>query len=462
MSYFSRKRLKARMAFLITALLAAMLVLSACGDSATNTPAASSATTAASSATTAAGSAATTAAATANPALAKNATLTLWATGSEDEAKVLAAAADAFNAKYPSVKVQVQPVSWDDAHAKMLAAATSGVGPDLMTGGLSWGIEFGQKGGMVDLKEKFPTVVQDVEKVVHPQIYKSVVSTDKKVYGVPWDLTIYQMFYRTDLMKDLTGSNNPPKNWDELTAAIQKAQTSGKKGFAMQWGNTQWLQYFNYLYQAGGTLYDEGCTKATINSPEGVKALQFYADLYNKYKAPTDGSPDLESGLETGDYPFGSSGSWISGGLDASKPSIKGKWSLSPLPAGPSGKRTGFIGGRVIGIMGGSKNQAAASEFIRFIYTEGAVDAMTKKASEVSIFYIPPRVDFVTKIQAPSDRIESVKAQLNDSVGPPNCTGWEESARVVEQKLQEAIFKQGDAKKLLDEAAAAMNQNLKP
>ena len=38
----------------------------------------------------------------------------------------------------------------------------SGSGPGMMTGGLSWGIEFGEQGGMIDLKAAYPEVVAEI------------------------------------------------------------------------------------------------------------------------------------------------------------------------------------------------------------------------------------------------------------------------------------------------------------
>src|SRR5262245_51292773 len=75
--------------------------------------------------------------------------LVVWMTGSDDDATAFKAAADLW-AKKSGGSVTVEAVSWSDAYAKMLAAATSGQGPDLITGGLSFGIQLGAKGGMVN------------------------------------------------------------------------------------------------------------------------------------------------------------------------------------------------------------------------------------------------------------------------------------------------------------------------
>jgi len=421
------------------------------------TTTASAATTTAAAATTAA-SAATTAA-VAGPKVAPG-NVTVWAVGSEDDAKVFQSAADAFGKANPGVKVTIQPVSWDDAHAKDLAAATSGQGPDMITGGLSWGIEFGTKGAMVDLAQKYPDVVKNVQKLAQPGIYNAVVTRDGKVYGVPGDLTVMMMYYRTDLLKE-AGIDKIPSTWDELTTAITKLQAKGSKGMASSWGNTSWLGWYGFLYGAGGSLYDAQCTKSTINSAEAVKSLQYYADLYTKYKTPTDSTIDFEGGFEKGDYPILMQGNWDVTGLESGHPGVKGKWAAAPIPAGPSGKKTAFIGGRMIGIMNFSKNQDTAAAFINYLYTDEAATMTSNKAAELSALWLPPRVNMVSKLQVPDDRKAALTAQLNDAGGPPNCKGWEESQNTADKKIQEVILNKADPQKALDEVAVMMNQNLK-
>lgn len=474
-----------RLSLLTVFTLLITLILAACGDStgttapattapassttaaAAATTAASAATTAASAATTAAGAATTAASSTSSVGVVTPSTkqlapanLTVWSTGADTDAQVLQSAANSFSQLHPGVKVTVQTISWDDSHAKVLAAVSSGTGPDVVTGGLSYGIEFGQKGGLVDLKSKYPDLVDQVQKLAQPGVYKSLVGQDGKVYAVPGDLTVMMMYYRTDILQQ--NGITPPKTWDDLTAAVSKLQAAGKaKGLGFNWGTASWLGYFNFLRSAGGTLYDSGCTKATVNSPEGVKAMQYFASLYSKLKAPTDSSVDFEAGLANGDYPIGFNGSWELINMEVSHPELKGKWAASPIVTGPAGTGTAFIGGRGLSIMNTSKNQDQAAEFIRYLYTDQAATQTASEAAKLSTLWLPARVDMTDKLQIPADRITAIKTQLNDAAGPPICPGWEESGSTFDKKIQEIILNNADPQKTLDDIANTMNQNLK-
>jgi multiple sugar transport system substrate-binding protein len=383
-------------------------------------------------------------------------TLTIWSTGGDSDVSILEAAAEVFQETHPNVSFEIQAVPWGDAHAKILTAAASKSGPDLMTGGLSWGIEFGELGGMLDLRG-YDEMIKEIEAVVHPGIYESVVSMDNSVYGVPWDLTVEMMYYRPDILEEV-GAAVPPTTWEEMVDAIEKLRAADKSGFAIAWGNLDWLGYQSFLMQAGGSFYNDNCTESTVNSDAAVQAAKFFTDLYKEYGVTPD-SADLEGGLESGEYGFGKTGQWSIIGM-AARPDLEGKWAVAPLPTGPSGKRTAFIGGRIIGIMSYTNNANVAAEFIRSLYNEDTAKAMTVEAAMQNALFVPPRTDFADMIQLPEDRLEALKAQLEDAVGPPRCPGWEEGNNNVSQALQAMVFEDADPQVRLDQVADILTQLL--
>lgn len=381
--------------------------------------------------------------------------LTVWMVGGDDDLKDLVPVISAYKAKYKGTEVQTQAVPWGDAFTKYLAAVAGKTGPDIITGGLSYGIELGKQGGMINLKEKYPDLVASTSKTANQGVMRSVVSTDGSVYGLPYDLTLQIMYYRKDIV------TTAPRNWNEFTAALDKIRSSGGKGFAQQWGNAGWLGFFPYVYQAGGTFYDAKCSKATINSAAGVTALNYYGSLYTKFKSPTDGWPDMESGLENGEYPIGQTGNWALFGIPAGRPKLEGKWAIATLPAGPAKKRTAFIGGRVIGIMSYSKNQDAAANFLRTFYKSNITTEVIKASAARGNLFLPGgRQDMIPLVNLPTDQKSVLLKQLADSEGPSNCPGWEQSGDALQNAVQSVIFKGANAKEVLDAAAAEMDKNL--
>ena len=368
---------------------------------------------------------------------------------------MLKPAVEAFQQKHPGTEFEVRAVPWSDAITKYSAAIASKSGPDLITGGLSYGIELGSKGGLVDLSKKAPDLLAQMNRTANRGILRAIASGGT-MYAVPYDLTVQMQFYRTDLVA------KPPTTWAEFTAEVEKQRAAGNKGFMQQWGNMGWLGYFPYLLQAGGSLYDAQCTKSTIDSDEAVAALTYYAQIYTKFKAPSDSWPDIETGLESGSYPLAQSGSWIFTSLDTSRKKIEGKWAVAKLPAGPSGKSTGFIGGTTIGVTNFSQQQDLAIEFIRTIYDSEVAKQMMNAALKQGVQWLSAgRQDLVEFANLSPQRKEALLAQLKDAEGPPNCKGWEKSDDAVTRAIQQVVLNGADPKQALAGAAAKLNKALK-
>lgn len=381
--------------------------------------------------------------------------LTVWLVGDDKSAKVLQPAIDSFKAKRPGVEFEVRAIPWGDAMTKYSAAIASKTGPDVITGGLSYGIELGAKGGLVDLSRKAPDLVKSLEKTANQGVMRSIRSQDGALFALPYDLHVQLQLYRTDLVAKV------PATWDEFATEVEKLRGTGTKGWAQQWGNLGWVGFFPYLQQAGGSLYDAKCTKATVDSPEAVKALQYYATLYSRLKAPSDPWPDVETGLESGAYPLVQTGSWAFTSLDVSRKKITGKWSAAKLPAGPTGKSTAFIGGTTIGVTTMSAHPDLAVEFVRTIFETPVARKMTDTALKLGLLWLPGgREDLIESAELPADRKRALVEQLKDAEGPPNCRGWEKADDAVTRAVQQVVLAGADAKQSLSAAAEKMNKAL--
>ncbi|GAA1667476.1 hypothetical protein GCM10009830_11480 [Glycomyces endophyticus] len=140
--------------------------------------------------------------------------ITVWHTGDASQQPMLDAAGALFEDE-TGVKVEVEIIDWADAHTKILTAIQSGDGPDVFTGGLSWGIEFGELGGLVDLRQ-YET--ENLESNVIDGLWQSIESPGGELYGVPLNMTTYAMFYRSDILAE--NGLEVPATWDEMDAAI--------------------------------------------------------------------------------------------------------------------------------------------------------------------------------------------------------------------------------------------------
>jgi multiple sugar transport system substrate-binding protein len=382
--------------------------------------------------------------------------LVVWMVGDDKTPRLIESAVLAFKAEHPGIEVEVRDVPWADAMTKYSAALASRRGPDLITGSTTYAIDLGTKGALVDLGQRAPDVVRLLEQFANPGALRAVRRPDGTIYAAPFDMHVQMQFYRTDLLP------RAPATWAEFVSAIESLRAKGTRGFAQQWGNTSWVGYYPYLLQAGGAIYDATCSRSLVDSPQAVRALEFYASLYHRLQAPTDSWPDAESGLDNGSYPLIQSGTWQLSQLDMLHKSLVGKWAAAPLPAGDSGRRTALLGGTALGITTFSPNIDLALDFMRTVYRPEVARRMAESALGLGLMWLPAgRQDQVAALPLPADRKQAMLAQLQDAEGPPNCPGWMRLDYVLTRAVQRVVLAGGDPRTELTRAAALLNRSLK-
>lgn len=373
----------------------------------------------------------------------------IWHIGSESQAHTIVEISKEFTEK-TGVEVVCEAISWGNAHSKYLTSIAGEVTPDIGTMGLTWGMEFGELGAIVDLKEAFPEDVAVMEGKIFPGMLEST-QVGEKVYGIPFDLSEHILYYRKDIVKD------PPQDWGELMETVKDLKAQGK-GMIIDWGSLGWIGYSPFLWQAGGDYYNKDHTKATVGSSQAAKALDFFAQLY-KEGVPRTKVP-IEQGLRTGDYPLAISGNWKIISLTVSAPEIKGKWGIALLPKGPTGKRTAFIGGSLMSIFSKSKMKKESWEFMKFLFKPENQIKLYESSLETEDSYLPPNMNTWKNLPMEVEFKKVLEAQAKDAKGPPPVLSWDASTSFVDHAVQMVILKNADSLTELNKAQVEMQKEL--
>lgn len=377
--------------------------------------------------------------------------LVMWLIGSEGQAVSINEIAQEFTAQ-TGIKVKCEAISWGDAHSKYLTSIAGGVAPDIGTMGLTWGTEFGTLGAVVDLSKAYPKEIAQVKNEVFSGFWNSI-EYQGKVYGIPFDLTEYILYYRNDIIA------KPPATWEELVKVLEELKSTGK-GMIFDWGSMSWIGYSPFLWQAGGDFYSASYKESAVNSAQAITAMNFFCDLYTKYNVPKTKIP-LEQGIRTGDFPIAISGNWKIDGIRLGAPEMAGKWAIANLPKGPSGKFTAFIGGRIMAIFEQSKHKEAAWEFIKFLFKPETQAKLYDAAQAKQDTYLPPRIRTWDMLNMNNDFKKVLVTQAHDSKGPPPVAHWDTSAKFVDEAIQKIVLQGADAKTELDKAKTEMDRLLK-
>jgi len=301
-----------------------------------------------------------------------------------------------FEKENPDIKVQLEPVA-GDYYARLLTQAAAGDAPDIIMIGDDAVPEFVGKGVFLPL--------EDFIKGAYPldtSIYLPNVLDPGKWEGKQWllpkDFSPLGVYYNKKIFDQYSVAY--PKDgwtWDDMLKTAQglTKDTDGD-GKTDLWGiqlTANWTTGFEYyVAAAGGRLISEDGKKfgGYMDSPETIAAVQFLADLYNKYKVappPADltgwagNNPEFENGKAA----MRLFGRWPQAGLKTN-PNVD--LALVGVPAGKVRANVLFWGG--FGIYSKSKQPEAAWRFLRFyagepgaqVWKDWALPAVTSVADQ--------------------------------------------------------------------------------
>ena len=240
---------------------------------------------------------------------------------------------DAYNQKDPCVQATLSQVP--DYDTKLQVSLAGGAPPDVF---------YVDAFKFHDLL-KANTLDNGNDKILDQDDFvaslKGAFTADGQFYCPPKDFSTLALEYNTEMF-DAAGLEYPTADWtwDDLRNAAEKLTTEDKSVYGMSI-TPDLARWIAFLYQAGGSVYNEDATQMTINSPEAKQALDFYVGLVQ------DGFAAEPSTLSTG-WPgeaFGQKkaamvieGNWIMPFLKDQFPDVK--FGVSELPKGPAGQAT--------------------------------------------------------------------------------------------------------------------------
>ena len=336
---------------------------------------------------------------------------------------------------------------------------------------------------MVDLKVAKPVQdFMDAENFDTSDFEPNVLAyytIDGKQYSMPFNTSSPMLYYNKDMFK--AAGLDPevaPRTFDEVAQYAEKLTQRDEAGnvtvsggaFAVYgWFIEQLLAVSGALYADNGNGRDAAATEAVFNSPEGVKILQWWKDMYDSGSFGNYGrtTVDTRNAFLAGQTAmFIDSTAVLRGMIDGSE----GKFELGtgwlPRPDEAAFDKSGtIIGGASLWILNGRpmEEQECAWQFIRFL-TEPAQQAFWH--TETGYFPIrkagydePLAVEWRTKYPQFGTAVDQLHASPNNRVTQGALIGVFPTARqTVETAIEEVLAGQSSPQEALDNAAAAVTQ----
>jgi len=410
------------------------LLVAACGTNAgSNAPGGSGSTAPGASASQAPGSQAP----AASPAASVGGTLTVWAMGNEGvKLKDLAAT---FVKDNPGVTVNVTPVDWGQAVAKLTTAIAGHQTPDVSQMG-------------TDMMGQFAatTALEAVPATFQPStFFESAWNTNivnGTVYGVPWYVETRLLYYRTDIATK-AGITTPPATWEDLTAMATAMKSKGGAKWGISLGTKNWQEYLPFLWSNGGDVMDaQG--KFVLNSPQAVEALTFYESFFKAGLTPKSVPEgfDITPAFVAGTNPMFFSGPWHLALIKAAGGAgFDAKWAIAPMPKKASA--TSFVGGSNLVVYKDSKNKDLAWKFVQYL-----TDPKTQVAWYADVADLPAVQSAWDDPTLKSDKnLALFGQQLKDTKAQPAIPTWSELATKLNSTLEKMTTGGMDPKAAADE-----------
>ncbi|RSM55954.1 sugar ABC transporter substrate-binding protein [Amycolatopsis sp. WAC 01376] len=306
--------------------------------------------------------------------------LVYWAsnqgTSLDNDKAVLQPELDKFE-KASGIKVKLEVVPWTDLLNRILAATTSGKGPDVLNIGNTWSASLQATGAFLPFDDAALEKVGGKARFLGPSLAATGASGQPPV-GVPLYGQAYGLYYNKKLFAE-AGITKPPATWEELVEHGKKLTKpdKGQWGLSLQAGQvTENSHHAAILGAQQGAQFFTPEGKPQLASDPSVAAVQQFVDLMQKdkivnpanaeYADTAKSLKDLSDGKAAMFMNQASAGSFKNIGMDMANLGV----APIPLPAAapPNGRKvTSFVAGINMTVFKNTKNPDAALDFVKFM-----------------------------------------------------------------------------------------------
>jgi multiple sugar transport system substrate-binding protein len=282
----------------------------------------------------------------------------------------------AYNAKNTGITVKMLefPASADAQRQQFIQRQQAKSGEcDIFSADVIWTAEFASQKWIYDM-----TPYIEKRKAEFIQAPLETVTFEDKIWGVPETTDAGFLYYQD------TKVTSEPTTWQQVYQ-----QAADKGGIVYQGAAYEGLtcDFLELMFAAGGQVLNEDGTKAAINSPQSVKALQLMVDGIKNGAAPravtTYMEPESLAAWQTGKYAFMRNWPYAYALSQNDKGSkVQGKFKVMAQPAFEGGGKAGILGGHNSVISVYSKNPGAALAVVDYVT---GVENNVRNASKFSL-----------------------------------------------------------------------------
>jgi len=383
--------------------------------------------------------------------------------GSETEISIIKPILKDFETQNPDIKVEFIHIP-KNYFQKLQLLAASNLTPDVMFINNIDGSLFIQNNILFDLDQ----YLKNDNLISQKDFFSKSLDAFKyknKLYALPRDISNLVIYYNKDLF-DKFNVPYPDNDWDfkdflatskKLTKDLNNDKKTDIFGTGFEDLSLFWLPF---LWSNGGGIVSPDLKTVLIDKPESIEAIQFYADLRNKYHvAPT--ASEASSAKMTQLFMQEKLAMQINGrwSVPRLRKDVSFRWDIAEFPGGKAGSivdsdASGWAISRT------SIHKAEAWKLVRFLASKQVCLNFTKSG-----LIVPARVDaansdvFLSK-NLPPEHSELFIKIIPKSIPTPAPENYPEIMDTVNAALEPVWNGNATAKQAVNDDVMSKIRNL--
>ena len=364
---------------------------------------------------------------------------------------------DAFSAKYPDIHVELVHIpSQGDYRARLAADLTAGTPADVVLINYRRYAQFAQAGALQPLAPYLAKSQLIKESDFYPQAIEPFL-WNGQLMCIPQNLSSLVIYYNKDMFQQ-AGLAFPQASWtwdDFVQTAVALTRDTDGDGVTDQYGlglEPSLIRLVPFVWQAGAEIVDNRSsgsgqdedsmpTRLMLDTPEALKAVQFFVDLSLKYHvvptAEEEAAEDSESRFINGRTAmfFNSRR-----GVPTYREIESFDWDVAGLPQDV--KAASVLHSDAYCLPSASKNKDAAWTFIEFANSAEGQTIVAKTGRTVpSLVQVAESTAFLDPSARPAssqvflDALPTIRAL-------PVLPNWVDIEGIADEEIQRAFYGQ--------------------
>ncbi len=372
----------------------------------------------------------------------------VWAVTGRDQIQLIENLCHEFTAK-EEIGVNLKLVSGDS----VMAATVAGIGPDVtLFNGAPNVISYAIRKATVDLSklDGFDECTRDFyESAIVPYRFNG------GVYAIPETQSFPMLFYRKDILEEL--ELEVPTTWDEAYDCITTLQKNN-----MTFGCPT---YDVFLYQHGGSYYNEKGSVSYMNSEESVNAFKTWTKFYTNFNLPL--SYNFINRFRSGEMPIAIADYSSYNSLVVFAPEISGSWGMTMVPGTKNADGTVdhsvSAAGTAAMIFSNTDDIDSSWKFLKWwvsgqTQSDYAIGLETKLGASARVM-VASKSAFET-LDWTDEQKAALKQQWNWVDGTPEVPGGYLMSRHINNAFRKIVYNDADLRETLGEYKVIIDKEL--